>query len=155
MYKKLYILLTITLLALGKLNAQEFQKLGSSNDRKPVLVDDSNADKLRKMGGTLTLTPQHYKLPNSLTSEQQSRINQLEIERAKTLGKLNDELVERRNALHELEAAEKVRMKAINKTIDKIAAIHSKAMKAEAAYRQSIRSLLTPQQRLEFDTMNY
>jgi len=90
-------------------------------------------------------------LPN-LTDEQKEKMAELRTENMKVL-------LEKRNLVHEkmaklqtLQTADKADMKAINALIDEIAEVKADMAKQRAAHRQQIRSLLTDEQRVIFDS---
>jgi len=58
---------------------------------------------------------------------------------------------EKRARLEVLQTADKPDTREINKVIDEIAAVQAQEMKAQAANRQKIKSLLTEEQRAIFD----
>ena len=65
---------------------------------------------------------------------------------------LENQLAEKRAQLKTLEQVDKPDMKAINSKIDEISALQNKRMKASAANRAKVRSLLTDEQRVMFDS---
>jgi Spy/CpxP family protein refolding chaperone len=90
-------------------------------------------------------------IPN-LTEEQEKKIKELRIPFAKEVLPLRNQLAEKRAHLKTLQTAEKADLKSINSTIDEMSQLQSQIMKKHAAHTQSIRALLTDEQRIAFDT---
>ncbi len=88
-----------------------------------------------------------------LTDEQKEKMKAIKLETAQKLLPIKNEIKEKRARLHTLSTAEKANMKDINKVIDNITKLVGKQMKVNAACRQQMRSLLTDEQRIKFDTM--
>jgi Spy/CpxP family protein refolding chaperone len=87
----------------------------------------------------------------SIDDKQREEIKKIRMEQLKERTKTRNILREKRAKLELLQTADKPDMKDINKLIDEIAAIQAQQMKANAANRQKIRSLLTDEQRAVFD----
>jgi len=87
-----------------------------------------------------------------LTDEQQQKMKALHISFAKETLPLTNQLSEKQARLHTLQTADKVDLKAVNGTIDEIGKIRTELMKKRAAQHESIRQLLTDEQRVAFDT---
>ncbi len=92
------------------------------------------------------------KLEPQLKPEQQEAIKALRLELRKEMIQLENQLAEKRAQLKTLEQVDKPDMKAINSKIDEISALQNKRMKASAANRAKVRSLLTDEQRVMFDS---
>lgn len=92
------------------------------------------------------------KLQPQLTAEQQESIKNLRLELRKEMIQIDNQLAEKRAQLKTLEQVEKPDMKAINSKIDEITALQNKKMKASAANKAKVRSLLTDEQRVAFDS---
>ena len=88
----------------------------------------------------------------SLDDKQREEIRKIRMEQDKERMQSRNLLKEKRAKLEVLQTADKPDMKEINKVIDEIASIQAQTMKAQAASRQKIRSLLTDEQRVLFDT---
>lgn len=93
----------------------------------------------------------HMNLPN-LTDEQKDQIAKLRTENMKTMLQNRNLLQEKMAKLNTLQTADKPDMKAINTLIDETAALKATMAKAQAAHRQQVRSLLTDEQRVIFDS---
>ena len=87
----------------------------------------------------------------SLSDQQREELKKIRTERMKESTKMRNLLKEKHAKLESLQTADKPDMKEINRVIDEIAAIQAQDMKAQAAARQKIRSLLTEEQRVYFD----
>jgi Spy/CpxP family protein refolding chaperone len=89
-------------------------------------------------------------LPN-LTAEQKSQIEKLRTSHQKEMQQLKNEEGENRARFQTLMTADKPDMAAINKNIDEFGKIKTDMMKKDALHTQSIRALLTEEQKLVFD----
>jgi len=89
-------------------------------------------------------------IPN-LTDDQKKKIHDLKTPFSKEVLPLSNQLSEKRAHLKTLETAEKTDLNAINSTIDEISQLQAQLMKKRAAHTQSIRKLLTDDQRIAFD----
>ncbi|PKO95436.1 MAG: hypothetical protein CVU12_10030 [Bacteroidetes bacterium HGW-Bacteroidetes-7] len=92
------------------------------------------------------------KLEPKFTTEQQEAIKNLRLELRKEMLQVENQLAEKRAQLKTLEQVEKPDMRAINSKIDEITSLQNKKMKASAANKAKVRSLMTDEQRLMFDT---
>ena len=90
----------------------------------------------------------------ALDEQQREQIAKIRTEQMKERTQTDQKLNEKRAQLELLQTAEKADMKAIDKAIDEIAALQAQQMKAQAASRQKIRSLLTEEQRIMYDAQN-
>jgi Spy/CpxP family protein refolding chaperone len=86
-----------------------------------------------------------------LDDRQREGIRKIRTEQMKARSQTRHQLKEKRAKLELLQTADKPDMKEIDKLIDEIAALQAQDMKARAADRQKIRSLLTEEQRIHFD----
>ena len=93
----------------------------------------------------------HMNLPN-LTDEQKEQIAKLRTENMKAMQDSRNLMQEKMARLHTLQTADKPDMKSINGLIDEIAGIKATMAKTQAAHHQKIRSLLTDEQRVIFDS---
>lgn len=87
-----------------------------------------------------------------LTDAQKEQIEKFQTEHTKKVLPLRNELGELRAELRTLSTVDKVNMNDINKKIDEIGKVQTELMKERAAHRQQIRSLLTDEQRVKFDS---
>ena len=88
----------------------------------------------------------------NLTDAQKEQIEKLRTEHMKNVLPLRNELGELRAELRTLSTVDKVNMTDINKKIDEMGKVQTELMKERAAHRQQIRSLLTDEQRVKFDS---
>ncbi len=86
-----------------------------------------------------------------LDDKQREEIRKIRTGQMKERTQTHNLLKEKRAKLEVLQTADKVDQKEINKTIDEIASIQAQRMKAEAANRQKVRSMLSEEQRILFD----
>jgi len=101
------------------------------------------------------MRPEGFTMPEkSMSDQQREELKKIRLEQVKESTKTRNLLKEKRAKLETLQTADKPDMKEINKVIDEIAAIQAQEMKAQAAARQKIRSLLTEEQRAYFDAHN-
>lgn len=89
-------------------------------------------------------------IPN-LTDEQKGKIEKLKTTHMKETMQLKNQIKEKKAHERTLMTADKPDMTEINKTIDEIGALQTEMMKKEAAHIQSVRALLTEEQRVAFD----
>jgi len=87
----------------------------------------------------------------NLNEQQREAMQKIRTEQIKERTQTGNLLREKRAKLESLQTADKPDMKEINKVIDEIAALQAQEMKAQAASRQKIRSLLTDEQRTLYD----
>ena len=90
---------------------------------------------------------------NFFTDEQKEQVKQLRLETAKKVKPLKNELHELMAHQQTLTTSDNADLKAINKNIDKMSDIKSDIAKLMAAQHQEIRSLLTEEQLIKFDSM--
>ncbi len=90
----------------------------------------------------------------NLTEEQQLKFNELRTRNMKEMLPLNNQMQEKRARLRTLTTAEVVNQKEIDKLIDEMTADNAKQMKMRVKHQQEIRSLLTEEQRVIFDSSN-
>ncbi len=96
-------------------------------------------------------TKQKSNIPN-LTEDQQKKIKVLKTAHLKEMMKFKNLLAENNAHLNTLRTADKADMSAINKTIDKMSANKAEMMKKREAHLQSVRQVLTDEQRILFDS---
>lgn len=138
-------ILLCTLFIAGAANGQE---LVNRQDKRPVLFDDIRNlnfihDKAEPIVEDIPVT--------NLSNEQVEQLWTLQVAKQKKLNNLNNLLTEKQAQQQTLEAADKANMKAINKVIDEQIGLISQQMKLEAEYKQKIRSILTEDQRIQYD----
>ena len=90
-------------------------------------------------------------IPN-LTEVQQTKIEKMRTANMKEMIQSRNFMAEKRAHLNILRTADKVDMNAINKAIDEMGANRTKMMKKREAHRQSIRQILTDDQKVYFDS---
>lgn len=86
-----------------------------------------------------------------LTTDQQEKINELRINNMARANQHRASMNELRARKQALSIAEKPNMHEINSVIDQMEKQRAEHLKANAAHRQSIREILTPEQRIVFD----
>lgn len=118
-------------------------------DRRPVAVDDINGERIKHIGNS---TPRQHIGVSDLTDEQKQQIRTVEISMQRTVVQVNNQLAEKQARQHTLEAQDKPDMKAINRCIDEQVKLIADKLKAEAEFKQKVRTLLTEEQRVEFDS---
>lgn len=87
-----------------------------------------------------------------LTDDQRASMKEFRLDMQKKMLPLRNELGENRAKMRTLTTAESADMKAINKLIDGNADIMAKMMKVRAENHQSIRQMLTEEQRIVLDS---
>ena len=86
-----------------------------------------------------------------LTTDQQEKINELRINNMARANQHRASMNELRARKQALSIAENPSMREINSVIDQMEKQRAEHMKANAAHRQSVRGILTPEQRVVFD----
>lgn len=87
-----------------------------------------------------------------LTQEQEAKIQAIRAERINQTTAHRAKMDELRASQRKLRLAENPNMAEIDKVIDQMASLRARHMKANAAHHQSIREVLTPEQRVMFDS---
>jgi len=87
-----------------------------------------------------------------LTEDQQSKMKDIHLNMMKESLSIRNKLGENRAKLKTLQTAENPDMKAIDKLIDESSSLHADLQKKAAANHQQVRSLLTEEQRVIFDS---
>lgn len=90
---------------------------------------------------------------NFFTEEQKEQMKKLRLETVKNVKPLKNELGELMARQQTLSTADKADLKAINKNIDEMSELKADIAKIMAAQHQQIRSLLTEEQLVKFDSM--
>jgi Spy/CpxP family protein refolding chaperone len=88
---------------------------------------------------------------SDLTPQQYAEIKELILNKNKILIQTENELNEKKALLKTLETSDNPNMKSIDKLIEEIGSLIVTQMRANAECTQKIRSLLTEEQRVEFD----
>ena len=87
-----------------------------------------------------------------LTEDQQTKINALRVSHLKVMNNYRNQMDELRARKHTLMASDNADMKAINAVIDQMSDLQNKMMKEGAKHQQDVRSLLTEEQKVYFDS---
>jgi len=90
-------------------------------------------------------------IPN-LTEDQQKKIEKMRTANMKEMIQFRNVMAEKSAHLNTLRTADKVDMNAVNKAIDEMGATRTKMMKEREAHRQSVRQILTDEQKVYFDS---
>lgn len=104
------------------------------------------------MSQTLTAQRGVGQIIPDLTEEQETKIKEMKTIHMKDMLKLKSELKEKNARLKSLQTADDVDMDKIYKVIDDIGSIKTKMTKERADLHQEIRTLLSDEQRVYFDT---
>ena len=86
------------------------------------------------------------------TEEQQEAMKEIRLESAKEIKPLRNKLNELEARQKTLSTADKADMKAINNNIEEIGKVKTEIAKIQAKHKQDVRSLLTEEQLLSFDS---
>lgn len=105
-----------------------------------------------KSEGMMKANPAH--LAPSFTPEQQKQMAEFKLNLQKEILQIDNQLNEKKAQLKTLEQAEKPNMKSVYAKIDEISNLQNQKMKAMATHKNSVRSILTEEQRIKFDMMN-
>ena len=131
--KKLSVLAAILLMVAGSnLYAQKGRGLAAQENRK-------NFDR------------SCYLIPD-LTEDQENKIEVLRVDNLKEMNTLRNQMGELRARKHTLMSSDNSDMKEINSVIDQMTDVHNKMMKTSAKHQQSVRGLLTEEQKVYFDS---
>ena len=146
--KTICVYIALFFAAIMTANAQE--PLTQRENRRPVLVDDINRERI------LNIRQNNWQLDSlpGLSNQQRMQIMTLQAEMQKGLNQLNNQLSEKRARLQTLETQPAVNMRAINRNIDEQAKLLAKQMKLKAGYKQKVRAALNEEQRGRFDKMS-
>lgn len=87
-----------------------------------------------------------------LSDDQKTKIETLRVAHQKEMLPLKNELGEKQAKMQTLASAENADMKSINALIDEMSVIKTKMAKMRAAHKQDVRKLLSPEQRVKFDS---
>jgi Spy/CpxP family protein refolding chaperone len=87
-----------------------------------------------------------------LTEEQQNKIEALRIAHLKEMTAFRNQMNELRAKKQTLQTTDNADLKEINSVIDKMTEVHNKMMKTSAQHRQEVRSQLTDEQKVYFDS---
>jgi Spy/CpxP family protein refolding chaperone len=87
-----------------------------------------------------------------LSEEQKEQIKKLRLEHQKAMLPIKNLFGEQKAKMQTLRTAEKVDLKAIDKLVDDMTGLRAKQMKMQVRHEQEVRSLLTEEQRIMFDT---
>ena len=90
-----------------------------------------------------------------LTEDQETKIEVLRTAHLKEMLQFRNKLNELIAKEQTLTSADKADMKAINANIDEITSVKNKMMKQQAEHHQNVRSLLTEDQRVIFDSRGF
>jgi len=94
---------------------------------------------------------QHCTLPD-LTEDQQNKMDALRVNHLKEMKTYRNQMNELRARKQTLQTSDNVDLKEINAVIDKMTTVHNQMMKQSAKHRQELRSLLTDEQKVYFDS---
>ncbi|MDD2490620.1 MAG: hypothetical protein PHV12_00280 [Bacteroidales bacterium] len=89
-----------------------------------------------------------------LTPDQLEKIQSLRVQHQKESLLLANEIREKRAQLRTMEQVDKPNLKAVNSKIDEITTLQNKKYKMNAEHRSKVRSLLTDEQRVQYDLRN-
>ena len=87
-----------------------------------------------------------------LTEEQQNKIEALRLDHLKDMNTFRNQMNELRAKKQTLQTSDNVNLNEINTIIDQMTGIHNKMMKTSAKHRQDVRSQLTDEQKVYFDS---
>ncbi len=116
-------------------------------------AQDQNMIVKRQGQGYMRANP-HMVAPKiipDLTPEQQKEIESIKIKFQKESLQISNEIREKRAQLRTLEQVDKPNLKAINAKIDEMTNLQNKKLKLIAEHKSKVRSLLTDEQRVQFD----
>lgn len=94
---------------------------------------------------------EHMMIPD-LTDQQREQMKSMRTEHMKEMQSIRNQMMEKKARLQTLSTADKVNMTEINKVIDDIGKMRTQMMKMREQHRQTIRKMLTEEQRVFFDS---
>ena len=140
--KKISLFTAIMLLAVGVFaQSADVQDVPKKRSTKHVMVTSQRPEMQQR------LNKQHVADIPDLTDEQRNSMKQLKLGMEKEVRKNTNLIREKKAHLITLQGEDKPDQKAINKTIDEIAALQGQNMKARADFHLKVSSLLTDEQR--------
>jgi Spy/CpxP family protein refolding chaperone len=116
--------------------------------QKQMRPDSGKKEMMKKRGDRNNSESQKF-----FTEEQKEQMKELRLETAKKVKPLKNELSELMARQRTLTTADNADLNAINTNIDKMSDIKTDIAKIMAAQHQQVRSLLTEEQLVKFDTM--
>lgn len=146
--KRLVIASAIVLLAGGASYAQEQAPLAPTHDQKEMRGPRQHG---MHAGIKKCDAPRHEMLPN-LTDTQKKQMEELRTKHLAAVTPLRNQLMEKKAHLQTLLTTATVDNKEIDKTINDIAALETSKLKEAVNHDQQIRAILTPEQRVIFDS---
>ena len=90
---------------------------------------------------------QHCRMIPDLTEDQENKIEALRVEHLKEMNAFRNQVNELRAKKQTVMTSDNPDMKEINSIIDQMSEVHNKMMKASAKHQQSVRGLLTEEQK--------
>jgi len=88
----------------------------------------------------------------SLTEEQQNQINEIRIAHIKEVTDIRNDLAIKRAELRKLQSVDPVNMNQVNQKIDEIGNLTTELAKKNAAYQESVKEVLTEEQKSYFNS---
>ena len=101
---------------------------------------------------TMMKRGKHHMAMLNLTPDQQTKMDGERIAHMKVMNGLRNEMDEKKARLNTLMETDKPDMKVINQVIDEVGALKTKMMKQKAEHVQKIRTMLTDEQKVIFDS---
>ncbi len=130
--------------------AQQHQ--GGGRPDKPMMGKENNPRaECKRECGRHEMQFEHLQL----SDEQKAKLQVLRVAHQKETLKLRNKMAELHAHLRTLSTAELADMKAINATIDEITQTQNLLMKSREGFKQQIRSMLSEEQRLQFDMQKH
>ncbi|MBI9069774.1 MAG: Spy/CpxP family protein refolding chaperone [Salinivirgaceae bacterium] len=136
------LLVSALFISTATLNAQNFYNCdGQGNGRQKTGYQQNSMNRGEYMANLL-----------ELSDEQKEKIESLRLNHQKQILPLKNELGEKQAKMRTLNTAENTDTKAINALIDEMGVIKTKMAKIRAAHKQDVRSTLTSDQRVIYDS---
>ncbi len=88
-----------------------------------------------------------------LTEAQETKIEALRVNHLKEMNSYRNQMNELRARKQTLNTSDQANLDEINAVIDQMTGVHNKMMKVSAKHRQDVRSMLTDEQKVYFDSM--
>lgn len=137
------LVLLVAVFAANNVFAQQMQRFYNNQNGNRMMLHQNTDQRGMRMAGL------------NLSEEQQTKLVELRNKNMKEMLPIRNELQEKRAHLRTLTTAENINQKEIDKVVDEITALTSKQLKTRIAHQQEVRSILTDDQRVLFDSMNH
>jgi len=149
--KRIIVASAIVLVTGGALYAQEQTPTTPAPNNEPIARKGYGHKMMMHREGKKCEGSRHAMFPN-ITEDQKSKINELHTKHLEVVTPLKNQLAEKKAHLQSLLTSASVDNKDVDKTIMDITTIEGNKLREAVKLDQQIRSILTPEQRIVFDS---